>query len=327
MGLLDRLRGVGQAPPSGPPPALDVCLGDPRARHLRGLLERGDWRPVATALERLDRREQEFYVQVLTDWRGFPPWIDEWWQATAGTSPLAWLVRGRHAIYWAWEARSSRRASQVGEDAARLFFDRLQLAETDLWQATELDPLDAAPWAFLVISARGLQHERAEEERRFEEAQKRNPESHVAHSMMLVALCEKWGGSHAAMFAFAREASAKAPEGSGLHALVAQAHVERWLYFLMEEDRDGAAAHFSDPGVRAEVAEAWARSFGSPACRAGRFAQAQRSQFAVCFFLADERALLREALSALGPVVVESPWGFLDDPVKAFRRARAACGL
>ena len=328
MGLLDKLMGGGPEPTGAPgEPRLDPCLGDGRARHLHGQLSRGDWKAASAMLERLKREDREFYAHVLSEWPGRPAWIDEWWASSCDTSVWPWLVRGRHSIRWAWEARSGRVAKEVGQDAFKVFFQRLQAAEADLWQAVEMDPQDAAPWAFLTITGRGLQVTKEEIRDRFAEAHRRDPESHLAHAMTLVALCEKWSGSHAQMFGFASQASQGAPAGSGLHSLVAQAHVERWLYFSMENDLPGGQAYFKDGSVQADVVDAWRRSFGSPACKPGRFAHAQRSEFGLCFYLMGERGLLREALTQLGPVVADHPWSFLGDPVQVVKKARASCGM
>jgi len=132
----------------------------------------------------------------------------------------------------------------VAEDAWPLFFSRLQDAEADLARAIELDPEDPTPWEFLLRSGRGLQIETDELVERFQAARARHPEDYRAHQMLLLALCQKWGHSHEMMFDFARQVAEAVSEGSGVHALVPQAHVERWLYFSMEEppDHDGNAA-------------------------------------------------------------------------------------
>jgi len=78
---------------------------------------------------------------------------------------------------------------------------------------------------------------------RYDAGMGRDPAYWPTHRDTLMALAEKWCGSHDLMFAFARDTAEAAPPESGLAALVAAAHVELWLYFHMKDDRDGAIVH------------------------------------------------------------------------------------
>jgi len=200
------------APRSVAPAVLDRTLGNPRARTLRAQIEAGNWRDAQAFLESLrDWGLRDFFVDVLGDWSGRPPWLDTWCHSSPG-SPVPWLIRGVHGVRWAWEARGASTADKVAEDAWPVFVSRLEAAESDLQKAAGLDVRDPAPWSWLITTARGLQREATVERQRFQEAQRRDPLNRSAHVHMLTALCWKWGGSHDAMFDFARQTSAAAPE-------------------------------------------------------------------------------------------------------------------
>src|SRR6185436_114566 len=106
--------------------------------------------------------------------------------------------------------------------------------------------------AWGLVSARALNAPREEALERLAELRRRDAHHAYGHHMMLVFLCEKWHGSHEEMFDFARSASGQAPDGSRLHALIANAHLERYFYFFhFAKDPQGGAAWFA----RKEVAE------------------------------------------------------------------------
>jgi hypothetical protein len=232
-------------------------------------------------------------------------------------------MRGLSRIGWAWEARGSGRASEVAEEAWPVFAERLELAEADLQEAAGRAAKDALPWAYLLLTGRGLEVGVDELRRRWDEARRRAPEAWHPSWSMLEALTEKWSGSHDLMFQFAREVSGSAAEGSALHALIAEAHLQRWLHFRMEDppDRPGELSYYRSPEVQEELRRAWARGPGSPAFRAGRFAPNQRAAFAFAFTLGADDASARAVFDQLDRVTTE-PWQHLGEPMEAFKAAR-----
>lgn len=307
------------------PPILDPALGNPRARALRDRLAQGDWRDAQAFLEGLRVFElRDFFVGVLSNWPGRPAWLDTWCHSNPG-SPVPWLIRGVHGVHWAWEARGSTTADKVADGAWPVFAERLRGAESDLQKAAGLDVKDPGPWSWLVTTARALQQGEALERERFEEARRRDTGNLAAHRHFLTALCWKWGGSHEAMFGFAREASAQAPDGSRLHTLVAEAHLERWLAYGMEAQAAESAVYLRTPSVVAEVEAAWRRSLGSPRY-ASPLGVSDRNLFAFLFWLQLQPARARRELAATGGVVTEGPWQYLGDPVAVFAEAQQETG-
>lgn len=316
----------------------DLTFGDPQARRLRSALVAGDWMSVHAALDKVrDWDERAFLIDAITETvsPAMERTLGAWVQAKPDDG-LPLVARGRWRIYAAWAARGGGGASSVTDEGWKVFFQQLQLAEKDFEAASELAPSDPTPHAYRVITARGLQLDDQEERARFDEARTRDPTNRVAHLMMMVALCQKWGGSHAAMFAFAREASAGAKEGSLLHGLVASAHIERWLWATSFADKaeddpewyGKAAGYFKDGEVKRELQAAWSRSLGSAAFKATSPSNYTRNTFAWCFVQMEDWDRAKKELEALGGKITELPWRFsARDPLAAVNEARGRVGL
>ncbi|PPK64027.1 hypothetical protein V5P93_006408 [Actinokineospora auranticolor] len=145
---------------------------------------------------------------------------------------LLWL--GSTLIAEAWRIRGAGWRRSVDDERHRLFRSRLREARDPLMAAAKLAPNDATPWVELQRYARGLRLDRTQHDLAWIEATDRCPTSYPAHAARLQSLTGKWGGSHEAMFAFARETVAKCEPGSPLVAMLPTAHAE---YLLVEGDR------------------------------------------------------------------------------------------
>jgi hypothetical protein len=292
------------AEPSVPVPHL---RGDQQALGFEAQLARGRWQEFHDFLESLtDRELRHFYVVELARISGRPEWVDEWVAAKPGSS-LPMLFRGAHGINWAWEARTSDRAKYVKEEAWQLFHSRLVEADRDLARAAALDDRDPAPHAMSETVARGLSLGQAEVKRRFEQAHSRYPLYGPACTMALQGLARKWGGSHAAMFDFARWAAGQAPDGHSVHKLIALAHIEMWMDFDQAESR---RTYFLAEPVKQEVMAAARRSILSP--NYGRngtvLSWLERNIFAFCFRLMGDYGAQLEQMRLIGPHVTGEPW-------------------
>lgn len=144
-----------------------------------------------------------------------------------------------------------------------------------------------------------------------------------AHSATLGYLCKKWFGSHEEMFDFARSVSAQVPEGSGLHALIPEAHHERWLFAAaFDKDYEFAEKYFDQREVQLEIVDAYRRSLGSPFHKVTRATRYQSSFFALSLIRCQA---FKEALfefERLGELIPKYPWAQLGDPVERFTRAK-----
>ncbi|MGC5021485.1 DUF4034 domain-containing protein [Micromonospora sp. DT47] len=307
---------------------MDPTQGDPTARALREAGERRDWRAVRDLLVPVtDPDDHAFYVSAVADVTGVQEWIGEWIDAEP-RSTLPVLVRGAHAVYWAWEARGGGRASQTRQEQFKEFFRRLKLAENCLDEVADRDPDDTTARTFLVTAARGRQVDRDEAQRRFDDVVARHPWHRIAHEQMLQYRCHKWFGSHEEMFDFARTAVAKAPAGSPLGQLVPAAHLERWLDLPSGED----AAYLDDDAVRAELNAAADTSVRHPGYQARPGWATVHNSFAMAFAMSGDLRSAAGQFEVIGDLVTASPWQYLNgrDPGAPFtawrRKAMAAQG-
>lgn len=333
--------GSGAAPPRARAKGFqeDLTFGDPTARRLRSALVGGDWSSTHAELEACrDWGDRAFLVEALAEHEVFAgrEALFEGWQKARPGSGLPWLLRGRWRIAAAWKARGSGQAASVTQEGWKQFFRLLSEAESDLQAAAAREPDDPTPWAALLVTARGLQKSREEEQAVFDEVRQRDPAHFGACRSMLRARCAKWGGSHQAMFAFARESAAAAPEGSLLGALVPLAHAERYLWATGFADKAAddpewfgkGDRYFRDPAVQRDLVQAWERSFGSPSFREVKSAPEGWNAFAFAFHLAGDQARARVALERTDKKITATPWTWLGkDPLAAVQAARAACGL
>ncbi|MEV4441506.1 hypothetical protein AB0K09_21270 [Streptomyces sp. NPDC049577] len=313
------------------PPAarVDPDLGDPRIAALRAAALAGDWPAMSGQLSAVADGEDLSQVlhAAVAETNGVEQWIPQVLAAEPASS-LAPLISGVRLIGWGWQARTGARASEVSREQFQVFHERLRVAEERLYEAAERRPDCSAPWYFLQISGRGLQVGQELSRRRFEAAVRRSPGHLGAHQQLLQQLCRKWGGSHEAMHAFARESMLAAPAGSPLGVLVAIAHIEE---ALDAPERD-FSTHLRQPAVVAHLHEAADRSVRHPGGMSpAGINPAVRIQalntFAMAFALAGERAAARPLFEELGGVVTKSPWIYLSgDPAKAYAVWRAKSG-
>jgi hypothetical protein len=210
----------------------------------------------------------------------------------------------------------------VGGDKWAPFHARLEQAEAELRRATQLAPDDHVPWTYLITVARGRSLGVDEATERFEQACDRFPLSRAAHMNLLSMLCAKWSGSHEMMFAFARETAESALAGSPLHATLAMAHVERWLFFSMEGEDDDL--YFVDAEILGELFAVEDALFGSTYAGSPHEV-ADRNLLTFCYWLAGEYERALRQFAVLRGRVTLLPWCFFDEAPSAFAFAREEC--
>lgn len=325
LGLNRQPTGIVRAcvPPPTAAPVFELTMGDPAARRVRGALLKDQWRSAAELLDApMSPEDRQFFSDCFADFAGRPRWTTEW-TAAQPNSASAWLMNGAQAVKWAWEARGRGYASTVGEDAARTFFSRLEVAEESLHRAAALDTSDPTPWSWMLRSAIGLQLDPAEIDRRFKEAVRRAPSHRQAHSARLQSLCAKWFGSHDQMWDFVRQSTAGVGPGSPLHVLVAEAHIEMWFDATTESSQAGRQ-YFHAPAVRDSLKRAASQAFGPGQPRTIDCIR-NRNYFAFCMWKARQHQDATEHFAAVGNWVSESPWVFAGKPEAAFAEAQSEC--
>ena len=301
--------------------AIDPLLGDPDAHRFRGQLADGRWHEFHQFLEGVtDWPTRHWYVRQLAEIAGRPAWLDEW-VAARPDSAIPMLFRGVHGGVWAWEARGSGYADTVKKDAWAVFHSRLVAADQDLARAAALDPKDPCPLESSLPVARGLSLGEAEGRRRFDEAHRRDPWNLFACVDMIQVTAKKWGGSHEAMFEFARSASAHVPEGSSVHRVIPGAHIEKWMD--LRSSPEAAQRYFRQAEVRSEINSAAAKSIRSANFRDSLTSWATRNCFAFCFYRMGDVTAAKEQLQLVGPRITH-PWTMFSDPMELVQRARGA---
>ncbi|MFE5484676.1 hypothetical protein [Streptomyces sp. NPDC056527] len=272
------------------------------------------------------RPESEDRTELLWavgDTAGVERWIADVLEAEPDAA-LPRLVAGVRHISWGWEARTGARAQHVSREQFEIFHDRLRTAEKHLYEVAEREPRWTSPWYGLQTTGRGLQVGPSVARRRFEATVRRDPHHLGAHQQQLQQVCEKWGGSHEEMHAFAAKSAFGAPGGTLLGQLVAIAHIEEWLSL----DQGPDDAYMRRPEVTSSLRKAADHSFRHPDfVRQGAWLKVLNT-FAMAFSLAGDRASARECFQATDGRVTEFPWNHLDgsDPAAAYRKQRSSAG-
>jgi hypothetical protein len=316
-------RGRGARAGAISPVPIDRSFGDPELAALRQAAHGADWPAMEAILrparERGDYERLAFLVGGVDDLGGdFLLKLPE----QLPRDPLALTVAGARHSAWAWEARTGYRATQVSQEQFRIFHERLKGAEEHLYTAVELDPDNAAPWYTLCMVSRGLEHGTEITRRRFEAGIRRSPGHVGLHRQMMQQLCAKWGGSHEEMHAFAREALAAAPPGSGLGELVALAHIEHWL----DLDQGPDDIYIRDPAVLAELRAAADASVFHPGFAPTSSPYPALNAFAMAFWLAGDKPAAARLFERIGDHATRAPWQYRGEPEKVFAVARQDCG-
>lgn len=302
---------------------MDPSGGDETMALMLRQAAAGDWAALRQGLTSVDDpSELTWMVAKLSDVKGVEQWVPKAVAAEPG-SALPLLLSGARQVSWAWEARTGARAQHVSQEQWRIFKERLEVAEEQLFEVAEREPEWLGPWYFLQISGRGASVDREAGRYRFEAALRRSPGHPASHRQRLQQLCAKWSGSHEQMHEFARSSMLAAPPGSPLGELVALAHLERWLDLPEGADH----AYLTRADVRAELHEALGRSILHPDYRRSRDWTSAFNTFAMVLSLAGEKRAARPLFEALDGTVTESPWHYLDgaNPARAFTDHRRSC--
>ena len=300
-------------PRKAPSARIDPCFGDASALTLRACLQKGDFEQTEAILNSISDVEQlDLALGAASDWPGRPPWIEQW-PSTRPNSLWAKLVRGTHSTQWAWEARSSARAVKVNEDAWPVFFERLALARDDL------NGVDTAPLSQSIAHSRlirvlmGLEFPKESLQQCFAAATQHAPNLRSAHFAYFTAICKKWGGSDAQMFAFARES---AQRFSGLKYLIAAAHIEAAIGIIDATERE---RYFQNPAVAQEIATAFA-GFQTDQQQPGQMIGA--NFFAMALGFSEQPTLAKQAFALTAGFIAEVPWKYWGNAERDFEKSR-----
>lgn len=284
----------------------------PVAIRLAAMLRTGETDKLRFTFNRLHRDSQWSIIQAMLDQlaeaEAIEVWMERLWDwYRAGREGVARIVLMHGLIRQAWARRGGGLGSSVGEADAEAFVEHLEEVERLLAPALQAEPDHLDLYCLGLISARGLGMPLVEHWARFRRLTALAPLHYGAHLLMLENLKGKWGGSHEAMFRFARARAAQAPEGSSLPALVAQAHFEmrNLRYWMGNEATDD---YFAEDDVGAEIATAWQRSLGSEKYADEKNGESLANLFAAALYLTGQQAAARQALVLMDGYCLNWPW-------------------
>ncbi|MEU0937487.1 hypothetical protein [Embleya sp. NPDC005971] len=226
---------------SAPVLVWDAALDDDEVRTIaQGLPRDGDFAPAAALLERVGRdwARRVVAVTALGEVAALhPEWL--WtWRVERPESPDPLVVMAAATVRAAWNARGAKQASLTSGREFADFHELLVEADRACLLATEAAADDPTPWVSWLRVCRGLGVSRAVFDARWDALCERDPAHRAGHDAALQYLCEKWRGSHADMYTFARRAAADAPDGSPLVILLVEAHIEYALRMNWDGETD-----------------------------------------------------------------------------------------
>jgi hypothetical protein len=307
---------------SAPAPTTDPFEIFPELAHARTALQNRDWRWFEAYHASLTSTDERLFAVSVLQEHVPDGMLAEVAAAEAATTPWSTLARTMHGwqlVNQGWEIRSAKRAKYVSREQFAEFHAHLRRAERVFIEVTALDPANAAAWAYRLTSCMGLELGEAESRRRYHLGAKADPLCVAMKSSHLQQLCEKWGGSHEKMHAFARAECAAAPPGGRAGVLVADAHQEHWLSL----PRDEGTAYLRRPEVQQDLLGAGAHSVLHPAYQQRFHWIADHSLFALMFSLADNYPAAAVHFRALGPYWSKRSWSYVGDAEAAFAKHRS----
>lgn len=223
---------------------------------------------------------------------------------------LAYFFQGYYAASQAVKIRGSQRADDVSEREWQKVYAIADTAFNLLTRSLEMNDGDSEILLHLSRVMTLLSVDREVSWSYFSHALTITKSHFVLYSAILNFLTKKWGGSYDEMLEFARNNAKTTGDSSSLHGLVALAHIERWLGFYFDEDEEGQECYFDDVKVLQEIKEHY-KSFKLTS-NCDEFHLTSANNFALVFYISDEKELLKDALKYIGKSFVFKPWCYLD---------------
>jgi hypothetical protein len=240
----------------------DRAAPDPAALEARERARHGDWHAAHKVIEDAGQNWElrGHRVSVLSQ---LAQKQDGWlyaWLAAVPDDPTAVLLQAEMLHGRAGAARGSASAAETTPEQFRDFHALSEAAAQVGRRAMELAPPgDPLPYAQMLGTLFGDQEARAGAfDELFDEGRRRDPYNFDLHWTAISLRCQKWGGSHEAMFSTARGVAEIAPPGAAAVMLPFLAHAE---YVLLEfawgndtkKSEKAAKKYFARPEVRQEL--------------------------------------------------------------------------
>ncbi|GAB4107416.1 hypothetical protein GCM10028790_64350 [Micromonospora taraxaci] len=301
-----------------PAPTFDAGAAYPEVNDLRKALDAADWPAVRALFADRDPAHRTLLVSAAGDQEGTEPFLRRVYDNDP-TDALAGTLLGNCLIRTGWRIRSAARAQHVSRSQFDKFHDHLRRAEQVLIDVTARHEDDAAAWTQRITLARGLQLGQNETRRRYDRLARHHPHHLPAQASLLQQLCPKWSGDWDRAFGFARECAQAAPDGAPNAAIVAEAHLERWLEFDTERER---TEYLRSTPVVDEIMRCGQRSVLHPDYVDKADWVWVRSTFALMFSLTEQWSAAASQFTVLGNLGSEYPWAYVDE-AEGFTKYRA----
>lgn len=290
----------------------DVAFGHHLAQTGRRLARYGDLKGLESFYLQHRGDDATIIVNGVCQNDEFSPVLEEW-GLSAKRSATAQLFCGENFSWRAWEARGGRLASEVSSGQADVFITFLNEGARHINQAISLRPDDPEPYYRMIRIRLGLNGSDPEASNLLEKVRQRHKWHLLAHMATLTHKCEKWGGSHAEMFHFARTMTQNEPSGSPLWALIPQMILERSVYYTIENDYEGANKWLRNDDIVTELHNAYMKSIGSGQMGETPLTPVVLNWFA-CNLVYSNLKVAKETLEKVGHRVQERPWVYIDAP-------------
>ena len=143
----------------------------------------------------------------------------------------AYLLRGNWYAHWAYTSHGGVVSKSVGHDNYDLFYERLNLAATDLRKAVKLLPNCPQAIHKLLEVLHQFGKDAYKDRQAFvQKLLEKFPNHTASFSMVVNYATRKWGGSHEESFAIARKVIEQSDPDSNTPVLLFQAAFERWFW-------------------------------------------------------------------------------------------------
>ena len=215
-----------------------------------------------------------------------PALLSNWSQES-----LVQRLRGEFYTHYAWNARGSGFADTVTEEGARLFEERLAIAEAALESAWRLDPTDEWIANDMLIVEKGQGKGRDRMELWFRRAMALNTNNYAACSRKLTYLEPKWYGSPEEVLSFGRECVNSTKWGGRIPWISVQAHSALATY-LDEDERKG---YWREPDVWADLKAGFEKYFS-------RYPNAERKRYAWYAYQCEQWADFIKQVNLMNPI-------------------------
>ncbi len=225
--------------------------------------------PYLEALRDITTPPEEIYEICLSELRsswipteGFPHiWeeTDRTLRETGHKSNIRELLKGWFHIQYAWRARGGGFGNEVTAEGARLFEERLKIAEQALQSAWNMDNTDTRPATLMLEVCVGLGKERPEMERWFRRAMLAAPNNDEACRDKLHYLKPIWYGSPEDMLDFGHECITNTNWKGTVPLIMVDVH--SFLSTYGRKDKKAQQAYWEQPEVWQDIRAAYEEFF------------------------------------------------------------------